>query len=611
MPSFLEKKAKSLGKTLFIEDSVFTLPSSDIEHGDILKESDQRIVRSQGIHLLAVLRNVPVTRFVRNRNGRIYPRELFLRLLHNGTAENTLCMDGHPADDVEATPSDCLGVWRSFKVNADNCTADLYLNNTEKARTILYTLLNGGSMGLSSVGYGELLPDDGETVNPETFEIERLADIVCSPSQGTFAREENVDMVSLHPSVAPIQESVSSAKLEESTALSSKQITKEDMSLIPFHRSQARAALKEARAALKTKDLERLREAHAGIQEIQNDFPSDADLEAVRKELGATAEKISETLDSAIEDSKKMEADYSELQERYKGAVELANQLKEQANRMRGVITSLGGDEATGRLAVLESMQADLQSAVTERQKVIAENSKLRVERKALFTDTNTIRENYNKLLADTKKMDEQFKSVLLDNRILIHEREKRMLPNQVQLLKDRELMEKDLKEARIYIEAQTKDLLQLREDKKNLIRDKEAYKAKLKEALGYQGGDDSGLKNSLLPFETDSGTQELNNADYATLENARDLKPQDRIPGVMRESANEARREIDALYFKESARYPVLKRAERKIRGARSLLEAIDIVDAYLNENYDDAIPVSRMTESVHQDESWTGGRF
>ncbi len=43
----------------------------------------------------------------------------------------------------------------------------------------------GGKIGFSSSGFGDLMPD-GFTVDPDTYEIERLADIVINPSQSVW-----------------------------------------------------------------------------------------------------------------------------------------------------------------------------------------------------------------------------------------------------------------------------------------------------------------------------------------------------------------------------------------------------------------------------------------
>jgi hypothetical protein len=43
----------------------------------------------------------------------------------------------------------------------------------------------GGRVGFSSSGFGELMPD-GHTVNPDTYQIERLADVVLNPSQDVY-----------------------------------------------------------------------------------------------------------------------------------------------------------------------------------------------------------------------------------------------------------------------------------------------------------------------------------------------------------------------------------------------------------------------------------------
>lgn len=63
----------------------------------------------------------------------------------------------------------------------------------------------GGRIGFSSSGFGEFL-EDSVTVNPDTYEIERLADLVLDPSQQVYGSSDNE--VSWKPKKSAQHESV-------------------------------------------------------------------------------------------------------------------------------------------------------------------------------------------------------------------------------------------------------------------------------------------------------------------------------------------------------------------------------------------------------------------
>ncbi len=187
----LKEIAQEKGKHLFIESFSVTIPSTSIE---VLTEGQRPLVESfQGekFKAVAIVRNVPVTRFTENLNGRVYSKELWENVYRAKVAEGTLCLADHPGDDSDGSVKDIVGVWRNFKINESNCTADLYLVG-KHGKHFLEVLQAGGKNGLSTVGFGELMEDE-RTVNPRTYELIRLSDWVLTPSQGVYAEQDNID----------------------------------------------------------------------------------------------------------------------------------------------------------------------------------------------------------------------------------------------------------------------------------------------------------------------------------------------------------------------------------------------------------------------------------
>lgn len=85
----------------------------------------------------------------------------------------------------------------------------------------------GGRVGFSSSGFGELM-DDGETVNPDTYQIERLADVVLNPSQsvyGVINNETNLGNIE-YTKKTVVSESVenkSENKIQENISMDAKE----------------------------------------------------------------------------------------------------------------------------------------------------------------------------------------------------------------------------------------------------------------------------------------------------------------------------------------------------------------------------------------------------
>ena len=79
-------------------------------------------------------------------------------------------------------------VVKNLRIESDVLKADIiFLKSEEKYEEKLAELIESGiEIGVSSVGYGEYLPD-GKTINPDTYEVVRLLDFVTSPAGEVYA----------------------------------------------------------------------------------------------------------------------------------------------------------------------------------------------------------------------------------------------------------------------------------------------------------------------------------------------------------------------------------------------------------------------------------------
>lgn len=136
---------------------------------------------------------VPVARInppgTLNGNHRRYPKELWENVMNNQKDRwQGLCgLADHPTDDTDpGSIKNSAIVWLGMDI--DPVTNLVYGIGTfvgPYGHMFQEIIDAGGRVGFSSSGFGELMYDK-ETVNPDTYTIERLADVVLNPSQDVY-----------------------------------------------------------------------------------------------------------------------------------------------------------------------------------------------------------------------------------------------------------------------------------------------------------------------------------------------------------------------------------------------------------------------------------------
>lgn len=145
----------------------------------------EAVVGDKTYEILAVYR-FPFTRpGQKNLNGRTYPHALWDRLFSMNIT--TVSLVNHPDDDGD--PARIWAVMKNAGYNKDRTLGlvDCYIINNECGKTAMGVLAAGGDVGLSSSGLGDF-EVDGETVAPDSYELERWADWVLSPSYSVFGK---------------------------------------------------------------------------------------------------------------------------------------------------------------------------------------------------------------------------------------------------------------------------------------------------------------------------------------------------------------------------------------------------------------------------------------
>lgn len=161
-----------------------------------------------------------------NGNRRNYTKQLWENVKNN--QKDTWCgsamLCDHPSGDSDGNPKDICGVWLDMKLGgADNTgkglVYGLLMPSGRNGEDLQSHLQNGLKIGTSSSGFGKLM-SDGVTVDPDTYMIERLADWVLNPSQGTFfSYDENNDSIedrSMRESIDDIDIKESNNNIHES-----------------------------------------------------------------------------------------------------------------------------------------------------------------------------------------------------------------------------------------------------------------------------------------------------------------------------------------------------------------------------------------------------------
>lgn len=163
-----------------IDDSIVAKVITKLSEGGI-NVSKQRIYR------------VPVARInppgTLNGNHRRYPEELWENVMNNQeSAWKGLCgLADHPTDDSDpGSFKNSSIVWLGMEIDKENNLVYGIGSFVGPYGHLAQEIIDaGGRVGFSSSGFGELMADN-ETVNPKTYQIERLADVVLNPSQNVY-----------------------------------------------------------------------------------------------------------------------------------------------------------------------------------------------------------------------------------------------------------------------------------------------------------------------------------------------------------------------------------------------------------------------------------------
>jgi hypothetical protein len=253
-----------------------------------LQEAETKLIESHGQTFKPLRKfRVPISRFTENANNRIYPRELWERVIKEQREiwEGGLGLADHPTED--GSFKDVICVWSNLHIaeNEDVVKADVTFVGElgEKAIAIMEA---GGKVGFSSYGWGEF-KEDGKTVRPDTYLLERVADVVLNPSQRVFGT---------------LQHEVKETKIKENTNYN--EGTNRMMNTQKISKLEQKRLYRDAMSFLENaKNMDNPQERLSEIQEIKESISKDMypDLyQAYEEAEEAVKKEITEKLQHAV-----------------------------------------------------------------------------------------------------------------------------------------------------------------------------------------------------------------------------------------------------------------------------------------------------------------------
>lgn len=580
----LQEIAQEKGKQLLVEN--FSISSTSVNLSDLSKTEKLPIVESKKgkqYEAIGIVRDVPVTKFTENLNGRIYPKRLWENVYKSKMAEGTLCLADHPADNSEGSVKDIVGVWRNFKLNESNCTGDLYLIG-KHGKQFLEVLKAGGKCGLSSVGFGELMEDE-KTVDPSTYELVRLSDWVLTPSQGVFAEQDHLK--------ESLKESKSNTNIIRNNTMSS------SIQALTV-RNNVKIALKESEKAIESKGSS-LVSAKKELQEVLQYIPEEYKEE--RKKLKDQISLVEKTLQQTLQDkSKRLQESVktsSDLKVKYEASNAILSRLKEKHTKASQVIKLLSENESI--------MKKDIQHLMKERGLMYNDLKAFKEDYKKMGSDIVNLVSERGIILSDLRNSMQEKVDMVEDIKALLEDK-KLMKKDISSLLEDRKTMQKDierlvkenLKLKKKYSESGEYEALEMPdvEEPETVQADEyagEEYEAVVDPAIAYRSDDED---FGGVPFTN-------YNASYEG-EMIGERKKTFRKP--IKESFHSFKPNNDVVKYFESKvkQKPVLKAIKEQVYSQKSLVQAVKLVEKFLSADIDKPI---KLSEAFKQN-TWIGDR-
>jgi hypothetical protein len=601
---YLEDKARAKGKKLLIENVALDVHPRNLEVFEtprIVESSDKKEFKAR-----AIIRNVPVSKFTENLNGRIYSRDLDEKIIKDGFAEGTLSLADHPEDDGSITR--ICGVWHNPKMDEKFSYGDWYLVG-DYGQLIAETVQAGGKIGVSRVGLGDMM-EDGKTVNPETYELERYGDAVITPSQEVFATFEHIveDSFSKFSENTP---KIDSSFKEEIT--NNKQIELKEVKNMtePTNKIQEIAFKNQIHRALKeAKRNENVLEAIEDLSALTLPETMVEEQRIVSDTISDLREKLSESQNKLQEKVQKTEMSFSDIKTKYEIQSKMLESLKGKFQKIDKVIKEHGLESIKDIDVLKESLANavhDIQCFSEEKDAMLGDLKILMRERLDMLKDikvflhkTKLTEQEKKKLLRAIKKLTEDNRK----NKRYILELERNLKKEGYKIIEeedvedDKDEDEKKESRRRALSQRRFKFLREEGDEDEDEVEIKEEEDSddedEKKESRRNRKGDFSHLREEGDEEEEDSDDEDekkesrrksLKSKSYRSFREEDDEEKEDEEIKEEEDSDEEekeeayrkraVRKELEGFYTEQVKKFPGLKDFKNEIIKSRSFIEA------------------------------------
>ena len=654
--SRLQETARSKNKILLIESVDFSNTSYNLlENIELPKDKPiliENSMNSSPIKARGVLKNVPVTKFTKNKNGRIYSKQLWEAVGHRKSFEGGSCLADHA--EKEGSTTRICGTWHNFRVNENYATADLYLIGEHGQLFLEAILSKNKNLGLSTVGFGDFL-SDGITVNPDTYELseESVCDWVLTPSQGVFATYENyVDTSNSYTESYKEYMNINNEnkytnKIENKKISNTERDIKENsvmnnefIKLQEFNvKSHVKTALKESKKIVESKDIDAIRDnKEILISLIENIPSSDAFLEDKSK-LSNQIELIESTIVSLIKDQSsalsKVSSSLKETATKHTQVLQEKINLEKKLAEATKVVQKLKENIEKEEKAFSESLGVAkndvllLEKEVKKRDESIRlyENShtamkhdiKIFIMREKEFisklrkysSSLRKIKEAVNKLPKKNDRKVQELTQSLIDVKKLINVYKEKATSSSAELVSIKSKYLESVKE-----KNQIKETAKRIEESKNSLSRKVSILEKENRSLKFKVKQ---LKEAHPDFAKKKGYEDYSGKledGYLAPEPSQELQYEvDKNKNYLN-LAKENKKinvmdSVKKLYENKVRQYPSIKSIQGQILKSRSVSEAVELIEYFLSNSSISNTPIKESVNNSLNKNYYPAGSF
>lgn len=352
-------------------------------------------LKEQGVSSTKKLWKFPISRIntaeSKNGNGRVYGKKLWENVINNQQDiwKGGIGLCDHPvADDDAGEFKNTAIVWLGMELDELNkLVYGLGVFVGTLGQLAQEVIEAGGRVGFSSSGFGELM-SDGFTVNPDTYQIERVADIVTNPSQGVFGNlssessplsepiktdtlviEKKPVLENMEPQSKIIKENkVAIETLKENTSSSNKTLTGLEKLAIEKYVENYQKDISEIK-----NPVERLNEINKLLETVNES--GDASLkEKVEKQLQENKAEVEKLVDDAIKLQESFQSSLPEVEKGVKNLIINESNAKQENDKKFRSYKKLS-EELTARNRTLRKENTILKTKLAMREKNLNEDS--------------------------------------------------------------------------------------------------------------------------------------------------------------------------------------------------------------------------------------------